>query len=84
VSGRHSTQSVEELRDALRFYADVRNHRGVGTGRVYNDRGRVAQRALGKRCEPCYGSGWVEDPLRRRDTLCRECDGKGYVEGEAR
>jgi hypothetical protein len=80
-------KAVEErdrYRDALRFYADLRNHRGVGTGPVYNDRGRVARQAVGA-CESCRGYGWTKTGRRVLDqdgaydetVTCTACRGSG-------
>lgn len=89
-----SATAIADLRKALAFYADRRNHRGVGTGPVYNDNGRVGRRALG-RCPTCLryndGLGYVptggvvrgQDGCDPEYKLCPDCHGAGFV-GAAR
>lgn len=57
---------TDQQLDALRFYADLNNHRGVGVSRVYNDRGERARTALGK-CPECAGHGYVKTGLKIMD-----------------
>jgi len=73
-----------ELEAALRFYADHRNHRGVGVSPVYNDGGRRARQVLAT-CETCEGRSWVKTGRRLQDQdglydeikPCSACWGSG-------
>lgn len=84
-----SATEVEQLRAALRFYADRRNHAGVGTGQVYRDNGRRARLTLGT-CPTCtrYGDGLGnvktggkicdQDGCDDEYARCPDCHGAGY------
>ena len=75
---------VETLRKALAFYADIRNHRGVGVSAVYRDRGNRARQVLGG-CPRCKGRGHVatggvvcdQDGCDPEYATCRDCWGAG-------
>lgn len=65
-----------ELEAALRFYADHRNHSGVGISAVYRDGGHRA-RALLPTCPTCDGKGWVVAENHGDVERCRPCYGSG-------
>lgn len=75
--------------DVLRFYADRRNHRGVGVSAVYRDGGERAREAVGK-CPNCNGLGEAKTGMRLMDQdglddeyeKCRTCWGSGLERSE--
>lgn len=85
---RGSRDEVERLRKALAFYADHRNHSGVGVSRVYCDGGRMARQVLGE-CQTCSGLGEVKTGERGFDQdgpydvwdRCPACHRSGFEDG---
>jgi hypothetical protein len=81
---------ADRLREALRFYADRRNHAGVGVSAVYKDTGRLARRTLGP-CPTCalYGDAFGQvktgqkimdqDGLYDEYKTCPDCRGHGIA-----
>lgn len=83
-------EEAERLREALTFYADRRNHAGVGVSQVYRDAGRAARAAMGP-CQRCllYGDGFgqvktgrtigAQDGPYDEYVTCPDCRGSGVA-----
>jgi hypothetical protein len=75
----HLKPTYDQMEALLRFYADRRNHAGVGVSQVYRDGGRAARKLLGE-CEKCEGlGGWADNNARHGWQMCHDCHLSGVA-----